>query len=66
MVVVLEWFDIVALFIIFRKLRFDVIKDYTSKLRPSGEKNRLVAIFLLFLNIDELCNKAWILLVIPC
>ena len=31
--------EIVALCIIFRKLCFDVIRDYTSKLRPFGGKN---------------------------
>ena len=43
--------------LLFRKLRFDVIKDYTSKLRPFGEKNHPKDdFFLMFLNNNELRN----------
>ena len=43
--------------LLFRKLRFDAIKDYTSKLCPFGEKNHPKGdFFLMFLNNNELRN----------
>ena len=38
--------DIAYNLLLFWKLRFDAIKDYTLKLRPSGEKITLKVIFL--------------------